>query len=557
MSSVPPTTPPGGAPPPYPPYDPKTQWRVYREQQKAAWRAQRDAWKAQRYAMKASYANAYGPRVPSMVGPIILIGIGIIALLVLTGHINAVNFWSWYGHWWPLLLIVAGLGLLAEWAIDLRRQTPVRRGGSFVGILILLAFLGICAAGWNHARGSFHSMFGDQGDNFFNSFGLPEHGNDQPALTAQIPANANIEIENPRGDVSIAAGNASAIDVQAHQVAYANSDADAKKIFDSEAAHLTVSGSAVLLKSGSNSNGRINLTITVPKSARVTVNAGKGDVTAAGLGSGISVSASHGDVHLSSIAGSAQVHFSGGKHDFSAHQLDGDLSIDGDSNDLTLSEIKGKVTESGEILGDVHMENISGAVHLHTTVTNLELASLPGDLNLNSDDLRVTEAKGPVRISSHSKDIDLSQIYGDSYVENRNGTISVEPAGAYGIVAKNEKGDVEITLPPNASATIDGRTHNGDILTDYGLAVTGDESKTVSGRIGSGATKIVLSTDNGDLSIKKGSGFPATPPPHPPELNVPPYHRVPSIETKHDSKSTTGAPHLKAPKIPPAPPAPQ
>ena len=35
MSSVPPNTPPGGGPPPYAPYDPKTQWRVYREQQKA------------------------------------------------------------------------------------------------------------------------------------------------------------------------------------------------------------------------------------------------------------------------------------------------------------------------------------------------------------------------------------------------------------------------------------------------------------------------------------------------------------------------------------------
>ena len=43
MSTTPPSTPPGG---PIPPYDPKTQWRVYREQQKAAWRAQRDAWKA-------------------------------------------------------------------------------------------------------------------------------------------------------------------------------------------------------------------------------------------------------------------------------------------------------------------------------------------------------------------------------------------------------------------------------------------------------------------------------------------------------------------------------
>ena len=61
-------------------YDPKTQWRVYREQQKAAWRAQRDAWKAQRHAWKAGYGGAYGPRVPSIVGPVILIAVGVVAL---------------------------------------------------------------------------------------------------------------------------------------------------------------------------------------------------------------------------------------------------------------------------------------------------------------------------------------------------------------------------------------------------------------------------------------------------------------------------------------------
>ena len=136
----------------------------------------------------------------------------------------------------------------------------------------------------------------------------------------------------------------------------------------------------------------------MPKSARVTVNAGKGDVTAAGLGAGVNVSAAHGDMHLNSIAGSVQVHFSNGKHDFSAHQVDGDLTADGDCNDLTLSEVKGKVTQSGEIFGDVHMENISGPVHLHTSVTDLEMAELPGDLTLNSDDLRVTESKGLVRV---------------------------------------------------------------------------------------------------------------------------------------------------------------
>ena len=545
MSSVPPNMPPGGGRPPYPPYDPKTQYRVYREQQKAAWRAQRDAWKAQRYAWKSSYVGAYGPRVPSVVGPIILVAGGVVALLVVTGRIAADQFWPWYGRWWPLLLIVAGLALLGEWALDLRRETPVRRGGSFVGILILLAFLGFGASGWEHMRPWFSHM-GDQNeygmnDNFFNAFGLPQHDMDQQALSSQIPANATVEIQNPRGDVSVTSGDGPNIEVSAHAVAFAGSDTEADKIFAAEAAHVTVNGGAVLVKSESNNNGRLNLTVTVPKSARVSINAGKGDVTAAGLGAGISVSAQHGDVHLNAITGSVQMHFSGGKHDFSAHQVDGDLTTDGDCNDLTLSEIKGKITQSGEILGDVHIENVSGSVHLHTSVTDVQLAALPGDLTLDSDDLRIAEAKGPVHVVTHAKDVDLNQIYGDSTVENRDGSIAVEPAGAYSVDAKNGKGGIVVTLPPNASATVDGRTRNGDIFTEFALSISGDENKTVSGKIGSGTSKIVLNADNGDLRIKKGSAFPATPP-------------APTVAAAPKAPLAPNAPHLKAPKaLPPQP----
>jgi len=545
MSSVPPTTPPGGAPPPFPPYDPKTQWRVYREQQKAAWRAQREAWKAQHHAWRAGYLGVYGPRVPSVVGPIILIGIGIVALLVLTGHIAAGEFWAWYGHWWPLLLIGAGLALLGEWALDLHREIPVRRGGSLVGILILLAIIGFGAAGWNNWWGPFRAQFGDQGDDFFNSFGLPERDNDQQVLNTQVPANASIDIENPRGDVSITAGEGSTVEVQAHEVAFASSDTDAKRIFDSEKPSVKVSGSAVLIKSESNSSGRLNLTVTVPKSAKVTVSAGRGDVTAAGLGAGIGVTASHGDVHLSAIAGSVQAHFSNSKHDFSAHQVDGDLTADGDMNDFTLSEIKGKVTQSGEILGDVHLESVSGPVHLHTSVTDLQVATLPGDLTLNSDDLRVTEAKGQVRVTTHSKDVDLSQISGDSYVEDRDGRISIEPAGNYSVEAKNSKGDVELTLPPNTSASVSARTRNGDIVSDYSMPNTGDsENKVVTFQIGSGGSKVTLSAENGDVRIKKGSGFSTTSP-------------TPSVEAAPKAPAAPNAPHLKAPKAPPAQPVTQ
>jgi len=125
-------------------------------------------------------------------------------------------------------------------------------------------------------------------------------------------------------------------------------------------------------------------------------------------------------------------------------------------------------------------------------------------------------------------------------VENSNGRVSVEPAGAYNVEAKNDKGDVELTLPPNASGTVNGRAHNGDIVTEYSLAITGDEDKTVTGKIGTGSSKIVLSSSNGDVRIKKGPAFPSAP-------------VVPSAPVPPDPNAR----HLKAPKAPVPPPVAQ
>ena len=533
MSSVPPpNVPPGG-------YDPRTQWRVYREQQRVAWRAQRDAWKAQQHAFKANYQHAYGPRVPSVVGPLILVAIGIVWLLIYAGRISASSFWAWYGRWWPLMLIAAGLAMLAEWALDIRRETPVRRGTGFVGVLILLAIVGFAASGWT--RGHWGNWRGDWGDHddFFNMFGLPQHDLDQQVMNVQIPENATVQIENPRGDVSVTSGDSTNIEVQAHEVAFAGSDEEAKKIFDAEQAHVTVSGSAVLVKSDANNNGRMNLTVTVPKSARVSVHSGHGDVTAANLNGGVNINSSHGDVHLSVIKGSVQVHFSNDRGDFSAHQVDGDITAEGNCNDLTLSEVTGKVSINGELFGDVHMESVNGLVHVHTSVTEMDVASLPGDLTLNSDNLRVTQSKGQVRVITHSKDVDLTQVFGDVYVEDRDGRIAVEPAGSYAIEAKNRKGDVELRLPPNARASLTGNTRNGDVVSDFPLAISGDESKTVSGTIGAGGPKVTLMAENGDIHIKRGDEAP----PEPPAAAALP--------------AAPNAPHLKAPKVPSAPPVTQ
>ncbi len=95
-----------GYPPPYPPSskDWKYQRRILRDQA----RAQRDQY---RYQMR-------GTRRSSILGPVIVVLVGVVFLLIQTGHLRNERLWEWYGHWWPLLLVVAGVVLLIEWGVD-------------------------------------------------------------------------------------------------------------------------------------------------------------------------------------------------------------------------------------------------------------------------------------------------------------------------------------------------------------------------------------------------------------------------------------------------------
>src|ERR1700730_14415329 len=103
--------PPGVPPMPPPGYDPRAQRRYMRDQA----RAQRDAIRAQAAQMRYQLRSQ---RRGSILGPILLISIGVLFLLLESGHLDRNLFWDWYGHWWPLLLVVAGVIVLAEWVFD-------------------------------------------------------------------------------------------------------------------------------------------------------------------------------------------------------------------------------------------------------------------------------------------------------------------------------------------------------------------------------------------------------------------------------------------------------
>ena len=517
---------PGPYPPNQPPYggDPRHWWRIQREQQRQAWRAQQQILRAQRRAL----------RRPSIVGPILLIAIGIVSLLLVTGRIPADGFWIWYGHWWPVLLIVLGVASLAEWFLDARSSNPGSRSfGGYIGLVVLLLILGSIAGHWSSDWAPFQWQT-DSGDDFFSAFQGPQHTRDMEPVTASVPAAAmlQVHIQDPRGDVQIATGDSNQISVISHATVYGGSDDNASKLFATHRPRIVVTGSAATILVDPADNFRSNLTITLPRSASVNVNTAHGDVSVTGLNGNVEATVSHGDFQAASIGGTVHEHLVGKGGSVSAHQIDGDFSADGLGDDVTLSDIRGQVRLNGDFTGDIHLERVAQAVHFHSTRTDLAVdGGLPGDLSMDLDSLHATQTLGALRLTTRSKDIELNQVFGPVDLTDSDGTVDLSLAGQFPVQVRNNKGDIELSLPPGFGYQVSGETHNGDIVSDFPLTISGDENKTVRGQIGKGGATIQLTTTNADLHLTRGPAAPPRPalplPAPPPAAPNAPHLRLP------------------------------
>jgi DUF4097 and DUF4098 domain-containing protein YvlB len=499
--------------------------REARWQAKQAARAQRMQWKAQVRAQKDYYRTYWrGWHRPSFVGPIILLAIGVIALLMETGKLDPAEFWSWYAHWWPMLLIVMGALLLAEHFLDFDRPWGGRRSmGGIVWLVILMISLGwISREG--HLMGPFSWEFaGDDGDNFWNWMG-PEHDSDveiDQVLTAAKPV---VTVSDPQGDITITASSDNKMHLRAHEMVHRDSDSEAQKVFTQLKPKVDGSAGGAVITVPEKQGSRVDLAIELPAAAFATVTAGHGDVTADGLNGGVQVTDNHGEVKLEDIGGDAQGHIDHG--DFAAHNVSGRVLVDGHGDDVTLSEIQGEVTINGDFFGDIHLEQIGSQIHFHSSQTSLEIARLQGTLTLDKSDLSVSEAAGPVRVVARSKDIDLTQIAGDANIEDSNGDVNVVTANPLGNVqVTDHTGNVIVTMPENANFRVTGSTSGDEaVRTDFPLKMSTEGGRqTLEGAVGHGGVQLQLETDHGNLELRKGENTTlALTPPKPPAPPEPP-----------------------------------
>lgn len=529
-----------GVPPQYPPppnpqgpQDPRAQ----RDYARAYARAQREQARNQAHAQRQYWRWYWGGAYrPSIVRPLILVAIGVIALLIEMGRLAGYQVWNWYVQWWPLLLIAIGVVLLLEYFFD---RGPYRRriGGFWVVLILIILFTGWGGhSAWHW--GANGSQWGMNGNNMLFLFGA-EHDHDVQATHA-VAANAAITINNPRGDVNITPSTGNQVHLIAHEQVFTSSSKDAQKTFSEISPVFTDAEGVLSVTVPAHRGTNVNLTLAVPKTASVTVNAGHGGVTVTGLRGAATVNSSAGDVKFDGLGGDAHAHMSDSDSDFSAHNIGGQVFLSGQAGDVTLSEIKGQTTLDGEFFGDLHLEQMSGPISFSSSRTQITLPKLTGDMTMDSGDLTANGLQGPVRMLTRSKDIELTGVSGDLHLEDSNGDVGVTMAAPLGnIQIANRTGDLSVTVPANSSFTVTASTTgDSDLSTDFPLTVTQDGGqKQITGSVGKGGVMLNLSTTHGDLNLSKGGAEAETP-----------------------GAATVSAPvkgkvrHIKMPKIPVAPP---
>jgi DUF4097 and DUF4098 domain-containing protein YvlB len=539
-----------GHPPPYPPpgtpygYDPRSQRRFLRDQA----RAQRAAFLAQRAQMRYQMR---GMRRSSILGPIVLLAAGIVFLLVEIGRLDRARVWTWYGHWWPFLLVAAGLVVLAEWAIDQHlmrdpQRQPYRRslgGGIFLLFLIVVVSTHVVAPpggyrsllpGFSFDQDSLDHLLGDK------------HESDQ-TMDAAFSPGGSLAVVNPRGDVTISGtSDDGRIHIAIHKEVYARTDADAENRAQQLVPNIANVGSSFSVTVPALDGARADLVIQVPAAAATAVTVNHGDVHITSIRNTVVVTANRGDIELSAIAGAITAHINNGGSSIAVRNAGGPVAIQGRGQDIALVGIAGPVAINGEFFGTTHLEHISGAIHFHTSRTDLRFARLDGETDIGSSSIAADQVMGPAVITTSNRNVSLERAAGDIAITNRNGAVDLTAAPALGnITIEDRNGEVIATMPDNAGFQVDARTTNGEVHTAFPLSTSGaGDSKVLTGTVGAGGPTVRIATTNSDVSLNKASVMPVpVAPPPPAKINlIPSTPLAGGAETPPGKQKTVAGP---------------
>lgn len=290
-------------------------------------------------------------------------------------------------------------------------------------------------------------------------------------------------------------------------------------------------------KWGNHSDGRF--LISVPTQTNLELRTSGGDIELQGNLTGDAVgSTSGGNIEIEKVKGMVRFSTSGG--DIRTGDIDGKAELRTSGGNITLATVNGEATVSTSG-GDIRIQNVGKKLDARTSGGDIQAGDVGGDATLSTaggdvrvgkvsgkaylrtagGDLELLGASGTVEAKTAGGDIDLRNITGSIEASTAGGNIVAElnPSGKGDSHLKTAGGDVKLTIPENAKATIEAsirlreswgvfsKKSRYDIRSDFKAETyeRDEDREEIRGRyvINGGGEVISLETVNGYIDIKK------------------------------------------------------
>jgi DUF4097 and DUF4098 domain-containing protein YvlB len=475
----------------------------------------------------------------SIAGPVVLILMGLIFLGATMGALNLHTLGFYFARFWPALLILWGVIKLIEHEQAKRSGLPTRGigvGGVFLMIFIIMAGLIATQAArvnWSDLRDNLQIDDDEGWNDIFGGSTFDYSGdlsNDWPAGTT------GLRINDDRGTITINASDDNKLKVSWRKKVHAENQHDADNLNTQTNVVVTPAEKVLVLNANTEGAGAkgvsTDLDVYIPRNAALMITSKRGDVTITGITGNVEVNHQRGEVNISDLTGNASLNV-----EHSAARIErirGDVTLQGRANEVGIDDVDGAVRLNGEFMESVRLVRVTKTVSFRSSRTDMEFSRLDGRLDLDSGDLRADSLNGPMHLITRSKDISLEGLSGDLRLEDSNGSVEVGLRKPGSIQIENRKGDVQVTVPPNAALNVDAHTRGGTIESDFNeLKIdNGERESTASGSIGNNGSRLVVNAEHGGIEIRRGEVEAAAPaPPAPPAKPGKPAKALPPPKT--------------------------
>lgn len=412
---------------------------------------------------------------PSLLGGLLWTGLGVIFLLRNFGI--GPDFWSVAARYWPILLILLGLGKVIDYY---RQKEGVSvRFGEILGILFLVLIGTLITKITQSNVGRVFrelpiSIGGTPvrpGEWFGTSYSYSEEKS--YPLTTPTP----VRIENSYGSVTVMPGSDQEVKVRIRKMVYQNDESRAKQIAaeirveagpegQAEAASFLVKTNRDALAS---KDYRFNtdLEVLVPPKTQVKVENSFGEVKAANLEGRLELSTTHNELEIRDCSGEFIASNRYGDSRFV--NLTGNLTVDARGR-ISAETIKGNVALTNEFHA-VEVRDVDGTLTVSNTESSVSVEKITKPVVINArgtqvtvsnldSSLKLTTSHRRVQVSDVEADVDaeisylaatLKNIRGKTTIRSNSDRLTFEDVGALNVkaqgtavTASNVNGPVDI-----------------------------------------------------------------------------------------------------------------